>query len=248
MRCRQALLVAFLAASAAFPATARAQALVADLSSHLVRITTGFAGTDVLLFGAVEGPGDIVVVVRGPDERAVVRFKARTAGIFVNRKEMPFARVPSFYQVAASGDLDKITSVAERARLEIGQENLRLTPEIERDPESVATYRAALIRNKDAQGLWSKNVTNVASLGARLFRANFYFPSNVPVGVYQVQVFLFRDHEVVAAQTTPLSISKVGLSAEIFDFAHREDAAYGVLAVAIALMAGWVASAVFRGL
>ncbi|HEY6334690.1 MAG TPA: TIGR02186 family protein [Alphaproteobacteria bacterium] len=246
MRVLRTLLLMIALASGCFPLAARAQALVADLSSHLVAITTGFAGTDVLLFGAVEGPGDVVVVVRGPDEREIVRLKGRVAGIYVNRKEMAFSRVPSFYQVAASGELDKIASAAERARLEIGTENLRLVPEVERDPATVADYRAALIRNKEAQGLWGRNVAKVASLGARLFRVNVYFPSNVPVGIYQVQVFLFHDGEVRAAQTTPLSISKVGASAEIFDFAHREAAAYGAIAIAIALAAGWAASAIFR--
>jgi len=32
-----------------------AASLVADLSNHLIAITTGFTGTDVLLFGAKEG-------------------------------------------------------------------------------------------------------------------------------------------------------------------------------------------------
>ena len=41
-------------------ASSRANTLVADLSQHLVGITTGFAGADVLLFGAVEGHGDVV--------------------------------------------------------------------------------------------------------------------------------------------------------------------------------------------
>jgi uncharacterized protein (TIGR02186 family) len=246
MRCRRTLFLMVLMAGAALPFAAGAQALVADLSNHLVAITTGFAGTDVLLFGAVEGPGDVIVVVRGPDEREVVRYKGRVAGIYVNRKEMAFVRVPSFYQVAASGELDKIASAAERARLEIGSENLRLMPEVERDAATVADFRAALIRNKESQGLWGRNVAKVTSLGARLFRVNMYFPSNVPVGIYQVQVFLFHDGEVRAAQTTPLTISKVGASAEIFDFAHREDAAYGAIAIALALAAGWVASAVFR--
>ena len=142
--------------------------------------------------------------------------------------------------------LDKIASASERARLEIGSENLRLIPEVERDPATVADYRAALIRNKEAQGLWAPNVAKVTSLGARLFRANLYFPSNVPVGIYQVQVFLFHDGEVRAAQTTPLSISKIGASADIYEFAHRADAAYGAIAIALALAAGWAASAIFR--
>ena len=50
------------------PTGPKAQTLVADLSSHLVSVTTGFAGTDLLLFGAVADEGDVVVVVRGPDK------------------------------------------------------------------------------------------------------------------------------------------------------------------------------------
>ena len=60
------------------PHQAHAQAvpLVADLSNHPVAITTGFTGTDVLLFGATDGPGDVVIVVSGrnADEDAFNRW------------------------------------------------------------------------------------------------------------------------------------------------------------------------------
>ena len=36
----------------------KAEPLVADLSNHLIAITTGFTGAQVLLFGATDGPGD----------------------------------------------------------------------------------------------------------------------------------------------------------------------------------------------
>lgn len=243
---RLAILVGTLALAALLAPAVRGQALVADLSSHLVAITTGFTGTEVLLFGAVEGQGDVVVVVRGPDERMVVRRKAPVAGIYVNKKEMIFGQVPSFYAVGANRELDKIAPAAERSRQEIGTEYLRLVPEVERDPAVVAEYRAALVRNKEADGLYGKANATVAFLGARLFRVNVDFPSNVPVGTYQVQVFLFRDGAVVSAQTTPLVISKIGASADIFDFAHRYTAAYGAVAILIALAAGWLAGAIFR--
>ena len=225
---------------------ARAEALVADLSSHLVAITTGFTGADVLLFGAVEGPGDVVVVVRGPEERVTVRRKARSLGIYFNRKEMTFDAVPSFYVVAASRELDKIAPAAERAREEIGVEYLPMVPVVERDPGTVAEFRAALVRNEEAEGAYAAAVGKVDFLGARLFRTNVAFPANVAVGTYQVQVFLFRGGAVVAAQTTPLVISKIGASADLFDFAHRYAVAYGAIAVVMALMAGWLAGAVFR--
>src|SRR3954468_6949844 len=81
--------------------------LVADLSSHLVAITTGFSGTDVLLFGATNGPGDIAVVVRGPAEDAVIRRKGRAGPIWVNADQITWREVPSYYRVASSRPLDE---------------------------------------------------------------------------------------------------------------------------------------------
>ena len=62
--------------------SARANSLVADLSRHLVAITTGFVGTDVLLFGATDDAGDVVVIVPGPDRSVVVHRKSRVLGVW----------------------------------------------------------------------------------------------------------------------------------------------------------------------
>lgn len=82
-------------------ASSRANTLVADLSQHLVGITTGFAGADVLLFGAVEGHGDVVVVTRGPERPAIMHRKSRILGVWANTASMTFDRVPSFYAIAS---------------------------------------------------------------------------------------------------------------------------------------------------
>jgi len=60
-------------------ATAHAQQLplIADASNYRVNITTGFTGTDVVYFGAKSGPGDIVVVVRGPNSDGRPRWGPR---------------------------------------------------------------------------------------------------------------------------------------------------------------------------
>ena len=51
-----------------------AQAVVADLSDHLIAVTAGFSGTKLLLFGATDGEAaDGIIVVRGPAEQVVVR-------------------------------------------------------------------------------------------------------------------------------------------------------------------------------
>ena len=86
--------------------------LVADLSSHLVPITTGFTGTDVLLFGSTDGPGDIVVVVRGPARDINVRRKQRFGPIWVNATSVILHDVPSYYRMASSRPLQDFVADA----------------------------------------------------------------------------------------------------------------------------------------
>lgn len=225
---------------------ARAQALVADLSDHLIGITAGFAGTDILLFGATEGEGEVIVVLRGPDRPVEVRRKDRVAGIWINTERLTFAGAPSFYRVAASRPLAEIASPQLLARHQVGVQNLRLLPERNVAADRLADFRAGLLRNKIAQGLYSADVGRVTFLGARLFRTRIYFPANVPPGAYTVEVLLVRNGEVTAAQTTPMFVSKTGIGAEIYEFAHRQSVLYGIMSVAIAVFGGWAAGAVFR--
>lgn len=225
---------------------ARAQQVVADLSRHLVGITTGFVGTDVLLFGATEGEGDVIVVVRGPDRRETVRRKSRVGGIWINTDEVAFAAAPAFYAVAASGPVNEIVSPRVLWRHRIGTENLELRPLRPLDAADLAAFRAGLLRNKISQGLYYDKPGRVTFLGNRLFRANLYFPANVPTGTYTVEVLLVRQGQIVSAQTTPLLISKIGVGAEVYRFAHENSVFYGIFAIVMALAAGWIAGVIFR--
>jgi uncharacterized protein (TIGR02186 family) len=227
-------------------APAHAQALVADLTSHLIAITTGFTGAAVVLFGAIDGPGDVAVVVRGPDREMTVRRKSRIAGIWVNSREVTFANVPSFYFVAASRPLDEIVSPATAALYRLGSKSLQLKAQSMAPPEVVDEFATALVRAQQSARLFPNSVAKVNFIGERLFRTTIEFPSNVPTGTYLVEVFLIRDKDVVSGQTTPLVVSKVGIDADVFGFAGRQPGLYGAIAVLTAIVAGWLASLPFR--
>jgi len=228
-------------------APAHGQALVADLTNHLIAITTGFTGASVVLFGAIDGPGDVAVVVQGPDREITVRRKSRIAGIWVNSREVMFANVPSFYFVAASRPLEEIISPATAAFYRLGVTNLEMRPEEMTPTQVVDEFATALVRTQQHARLFPAAVGKVNFIGERLFRTTIDFPSNVPTGTYLVQVFLVRDKDIVSGQTTPLVVSKVGLDADVFGFAGRQPALYGAIAVLTAMVAGWLASLPFRG-
>jgi uncharacterized protein (TIGR02186 family) len=226
---------------------ARADGVVADLTSHLIAITTGFTGTSVVLFGSTDGPGDVVVAVRGPDREITVRRKSRVAGIWINTREVTFANVPSFYSVAASHPIADILSPDTAAFYGLGIANLRPEPRTLAPSVIVDAFRAALERTQQQAGLFADRLGKVDFLGERLFRTTITFPSNVPTGTYLVEVFLVRDKDIVSGQTTPLVVSKVGVDAEVFAFSTRQPGFYGAIAVLTAVVAGWLASLPFRG-
>ena len=236
------LVLTVLAASR--PASAQAP-LIADLDDHLIAITTGFAGADVLLFGTTDGPGDVVVVVKGPVADVEVLRKERVGGIWINRKGLGFQNVPAVYMLASSKPLADLLPADQRAFYQMGIENVRMTP-VSPDDTDLKTFSQALVRAKQSTGLFSDQPARILFIGDRLFRVNLRVPSTVPTGTYLAEVYLVRDQKIVGAQTTPLVISKIGFGADIYDFAHRHSAAYGVIAILVALFAGWVAHLAFR--
>ena len=126
--------------------------LVTDISSHLISVTSDFTGTSLLLFGAIktadqyglDDHGDIVVVVRGPQKRILVRKKERVAGIWANTQSIELQKVPSFYAVASNRQLSEITDEGTLRRLKIGDNRLNLLPTDE--AKNSSAYTEAVIR------------------------------------------------------------------------------------------------------
>ena len=187
-------------------------------------------------------------VVQGPLGDQIVRRKTRVGVIWLNTDQMRFRNVPAFYAAAASRPLDEIArpAVLQRHGIGIGNLRIRAATSQQGDPAREAEFLAALVRNKQRQGLYAREVGEVSFLGRSLFRTRLAFPANVPPGSYQVQVFQLRDRGVTSAQSSPLGISKIGLEADLFDLAHRLSALYGLGSILLASLAGWAGYAMFR--
>jgi uncharacterized protein (TIGR02186 family) len=225
----------------------RAQDLfLGDLMDRRITITAGFTGADVFIYGVKEGDGDVVVVFRGPPMDYAVRRKERIAGIWLNTDRVDFQGVPSFYAVASSKPLDELMTPEVQERADVGVNHLKLVPADDATASDAAAFATALVRVKEATGLYGRNVATISFENRPLYRGTVHFPANVTTGTYDVRVLLVRDGEVVGAQTVPLQISKGGTDAWVYDRAHDQSAAYGLCAIMGALLLGWAAHLVFR--
>ncbi len=238
--------------------SASAQSVVMDLSEHNVSITANFDGSDILLFGSTQGENDVIAIVRGPQSSRIVRRKERKMGVWMNGDSIQFDEVPSFYAIAATRPPVEILPVAALESYGIGAKNLTLSANLNRtnlaegsemvtvDASTVESFRSALIRNMRRLNLYNEDISPIKILGDALFRVSLHFPTNVPVGSYDIRILLVRDGEVVRTGTTHIAVGKSGIEASVYDFAHRYPPAYGLVAILIAIASGWLASVAFR--
>jgi len=232
---------------------AHAGRVVADLSQSDVSITSGFHGTELLLFGAVDGreTDDIIVVVSGPPTDVAQRRKAQVGGIWINVETNIWKDAPSLYQILATRPLADIANVDTLGQLQIGADKLKLQLQPEKpqpgsEKPDAGKFLQSFARNMASTGLWPAEVGSVKLTDGALFRADVQLPANVISGIYDVRILQFRDGVVFSESQTNIYIKKGGLSAMIYNFAHDYSLFYGLFAIAFAVAAGWLAAVAFR--
>jgi uncharacterized protein (TIGR02186 family) len=228
--------------------------LVPDISARQVQIRYSFTGAQLLLFGAIVYPGgrvpsrpaDIAVVLRGPVEPILVREKQKIAGIWMNADSNRFRSAPSFYAVASSRPISELVDERTAAIYELGLDNLQLSPGGGALPEKERRFEAGLLDLRRRQGLYAQNSRGVEITDRVLYRATITIPSQVPVGTYTAETFLIDRGKVLAAATRDIQIDKSGFERFVAIAARRYEFLYGLTAIALSLLLGWAAAAVFR--
>ena len=225
------------------------ESLVSGVSQDLIQITSNYTGSDIVVFGDVEQQAkasgrDIVVVVRGPDTVLTVRRRDRVAGVWVNHDAASLSGMPSYYYLASTKPLKDIAPQETLARYGIGVAGLE--PDTVHAHHEIEPFRQAALRLMSGQGLYREEPAGVEFLSDTLFRAHIPVPAGVSVGQYDVEVYLLRDGNVESAQSTPLFIDQTGLERRLYNWAHDQPFGYGLAAVMMALIMGWLSSVIFR--
>ncbi|MBN9538294.1 MAG: TIGR02186 family protein [Reyranella sp.] len=231
------------------PSESTTPELIVDLSLARVSITSAFQGESILMFGMFDPPGEIVVVVQGPAARETVMRKQRVLGLWLNTGRQSFDDVPAYYAIAASQPLQRLLARGAGGEILSLEDRLStIKPATPRDAAELAKYRAGLVEVKRQEGLYPAAIGQVTVQAGRLFRVDLPFPSRLPEGVYEVKAYLLRDGRIVAAVSRPLPVGKVGFSAQLAGWADHEGPLYGVGAILMALVVGWLGGAIVRRL
>ncbi len=231
-----------------------AEKIVLGLSQDMVAITATFDGSHILVFGAVkreepipEGPPlQVVVAISGPSEPVMVRRKARRFGIWINTDSVLVDSAPTFYAVATSAPFDEVLTDVEDLRHRISIERAIRSVGAAMNIRGAQDFVDAVIRIRKRQGLYKILENAVAVDQQTLFRTAIDMPANLTEGDYTTRIFLTRGGKVISSYETAIDVRKVGLERWLFKLAHEKPLLYGLMSLAIAILAGWAASAAFR--
>lgn len=216
--------------------------MVADISQSSIQIHSSFNGTELLVFGARNQRGDLVIAVRGPEANVRIRRKERIAGMWMHVDQMRYNRLPMFYAVASTRPLKKIAAAYTLNQLGLG-EHAALAGS---NPDGTPVFNKAIRDIMSSRMRWQEPFGRITYFGESLFKARLQLPSTMPRGEYSIEVYLFDEGKPVAFQTIPLRAFKTGLDARIYDEAQRHAWLYGILAIVMALCGGWLAYRLFQ--
>lgn len=234
------------------PANAKEE-VVLGLSKNEVSITTNFDGSEILVFGAVKReeaipsgpPLQVIVTVAGPSSPVVVRRKEKRFGIWVNTDAVEVDRAPSFYAVVTSGEMDRVLKAVEDQRHKISVPQAIRSVGAPAHIKDSAAFTEALIRVRSKSKLYQVDEGGVTVEEQTLFRTSVELPSALTEGGYLTRIFLTRGGNVISVYETIIDVRKVGLERWLFNLSREQSLLYGLMSLAIAIAAGWGASAIF---
>jgi len=246
------MLLLLLAFFTALPAMA--EEVVLGLSQNRVSITANFDGSEILIFGAVKReteiptghPLEVIIAIEGPSEHLTVRRKQKRFGIWVNTDKVDISKAPAFYAIVTSGPIDQVLSATENLRHRVSVPRAIRAVGATAQVENVEEFTEAVIRIRQKNSLYQLLEGAVTVEQQTLFRTSIALPSNVTEGEYKTRVFLTRGGKVISHHETKIDVRKVGLERFLFNLSREKPLIYGLLSLAIAIAAGWGASAIFR--
>ena len=235
---------------------ARAQELVASLSTHRVLIGSNYTGAQIAVFGSVEREGrsvgradpyDIIVTVIGPRQQLVVREKSHHGLLWLNDAQRKFADAPSFLASMTNRTVGEMGNADDARRLQVGLRNrlLPLSSVAEADPE-LLRFVDALIRLKAQDKLYQEIERGVTFLTPSLFRSGIVLPPTAPTGNYEVFVELVSGAVSLARQQTSFEVVQIGFEQQVAWVARNWSMTYGLVTAIMALIFGWLATVIFR--
>lgn len=236
---------------AVFAPSAMAE-LTTNVNHDLIEIRLNYNGSTVSVKGEAEAGSDLMIKINGADKEEKLKSKDKVGGLFwMNTDEHIFTEVPDLYFLKSTADPAQILSPDQLMANSIGYESLaangKIEPEVSPDQKSVLFDE--FFKYKEDQKLYDQSVGGIdtgASGNGQSFSTVFDWPYQAKPGVYEVTVYSVRDGQITDTSIGEVRVEETGVVKTLSDMSKNNGGLYGLLAIGVAVIAGFGVGVVFR--
>ena len=218
-----------------------------DISENNIKIETNFIGKEVIIFGILNDNQETIMTIKGPEKNALIQKKERILGFWFNTKKITYNQIPSIFFIASSNEIEDILPTSTIIKEELSFDYLLENKTSQRNfisDISLDTWKDNFVRIKKNKNLFKEY--DIEKIDNKLFQTRIFFPAKSIPGEYKVNVYQIKNNLILNNKEKIITLKKSGVGSQIYNFAHKNAAAYGLFAVIFAILSGFLAATLFR--
>ena len=218
-----------------------------DISENNIKIETNFIGKEVIIFGILNDNQETIMTIKGPEKNALIQKKERILGFWFNTKKITYNQIPSIFFIASSNEIEDILPTSTIIKEELSFDYLLENKTSQRNfisDISLDTWKNNFVRIKKNKNLFKEY--EIENIDNKLFQTRIFFPAKSIPGEYKVNVYQIKDNLILNKKEKVITLKKSGIGNQIYNFAHKNAAAYGLFTILFAILSGFLAATLFR--
>jgi len=218
-----------------------------DISENNIKIETNFIGKEVIIFGILNDDQETIMTIKGPEKNVLIQKKERILGFWFNTKKITYNQIPSIFFIASSNEIEDILPTSTIIKEELSLDYLLENKTSQRNfisDISLDTWKSNFVRIKKNKNLFKEY--EIENIDNKLFQTRIFFPAKSIPGEYKVNVYQIKDNLILNNKEKVITLKKSGIGNQIYNFAHKNAAAYGLFAIIFAVLSGFLAATLFR--
>jgi hypothetical protein len=222
-----------------------------------VPIALTFHGQDLVLEGGLPSGAEVFIRVRSAETEEVRLNRLGRVGIFWMPVEKAVVEgVPRLYVIASSAPLSTLPEVLRKQLglnppLAFLEEVATVSVEGEGSDEEAVEERQAflegLLKIKKDLGLYKIEEGRGVRRKDGRYQAILRIPSSISVGEIYLDVYKIQGGKVLEHERSLIQVENVGIERWLIEAAEERSLLYGIVAVLVALFAGFAVGALFKG-
>ena len=220
------------------------------VSPDNVQIGTFFSGQTLTVEGAIPAGSQAVLEVVGASADEHLMRKGRRGFLWMNVGEITVHDAPSLYLVMSTAK-ELLTEATGEAAWGYQSLEKRITFSGDIEAAERPMFMKQFLGLKESENIYATYPgtlkVKTAAGGQTPVKVTFFLPTNTKPGTYKVVLSVITDGKVVSSATTELTVAMVGFPALLADLAYQHGAAYGIIAVVIAIVTGFAMGFLFKG-